>query len=188
MAVRREPAVRFFTESTRRLGEHAAAAGVRHHIVLSIVGIDRVRTGYYLGKLAQERVARDGAVPVTVQRATQFHELARHIIRRATFGPLALVPAMRIQPIAAAAVAVHLADLAEGPPLGRAPDLGGPQPDRLPVLARALMRAQPRRALVVPVPIPGPAGRAIRKGGLLLGVDGVVRGPSFVDWLASQER
>jgi uncharacterized protein YbjT (DUF2867 family) len=181
----RKQARTFFQVSTERLGEYAAAAGVAHHIVLSIVGIDRVSTGYYAGKLAQERALLNGPVPATVQRATQFHEYARYLIKQTSFGPLFLVPAMRLQPIATSAVAAQLADAAEAGPVGRAPDVGGPRPEHLAELARALLRARRRRALVVPVPVPGSNGRAMRDGALLIGPTGVARGPSFVDWLGT---
>jgi uncharacterized protein YbjT (DUF2867 family) len=184
---RKTAAVRYFVESTRLLGRLGAEAGVGHHVVLSIVGVDKVPFGYYVGKLAQERAALDGPVPATVLRATQFHEFAGQALQRLRLGPIGLVPAMRSQPIAAAAVATALTEIAEKPARhGRAPDIGGPAVEWMPDLARRLVRHQRRRRLVVPLPLPGATGRAMRGDGLLLDDRGVARGPSFDEWLAGR--
>ncbi|MFC6258469.1 SDR family oxidoreductase, partial [Kocuria oceani] len=94
-------ATRFFTEVTRHLLAAERAAGVGHHLVLSIVGLDDAPYGYYAGKAAQERLVQAGEVPWTLLRATQFHEFAGQVHERMRLGPVALVPAMRSQPIAA---------------------------------------------------------------------------------------
>src|SRR5690625_2609464 len=78
----RRPATRFFTTVSRRLQEAGAAAGVRHLVTLSIVGVDRVGLGYYQGKLAQEAVASSGPVPGTVLRAAKYNEFAEPTIAR----------------------------------------------------------------------------------------------------------
>lgn len=176
----------YFVESTRLVGRLAAAAGVRHHVVLSIVGIDAVAFPYYQAKLRQERAVLAGPVPATVLRTTQFHEFVGQVLRRGRRGPVALVPSMLIQPVAAAEVAQALADLVDEGPAGRAPDVGGPRPERLPRLARRLLAYRGERAVVVPVRSPGRAGRAMRSGALLLDEHGVVRGPDFAHWLAAQ--
>ncbi|BCJ51587.1 hypothetical protein Asp14428_30620 [Actinoplanes sp. NBRC 14428] len=111
--MKREVAVGFFERAGRNLVAAAGKAGVRHHVVLSIVGIDRVKTGYYQGKLRQEEVVRDGGVPWSVLRATQFHEFAGQLLERLP-GPVALVPAMKVQPIAVREVAEALVKLAVG--------------------------------------------------------------------------
>jgi uncharacterized protein YbjT (DUF2867 family) len=183
--LQREAAVAFFEGTTRRVMDLAARAGVRHHVVLSIVGIDAVPTGYYAGKLAQERAALAGPVPATVLRATQFHEFVGQMLGRLRRGPLAAVPMMLMQPIAAREVAAALADVAESAPAGRAADIGGPRHERLADLARVLVRARRQRVAVVPLWVPGAAGRGMRNGALTLGDDGVVRGPGFREWLTA---
>lgn len=183
---RTKTAVEYFDRSTKLLGRLGAAAGVGHHIVLSIVGIDRLKFGYYEGKLAQERAALDGPVPATVLRATQFHEFAGQNLDRLRLGRFAFVPTMRSQPIAAAEVATALADIAERPAAGRLPDIGGPKVEWMPDLARATARHRGQRVTVVPLRIPGKAGRGLREGSILLDETGVVRGPAFADWLANQ--
>lgn len=87
----------FFQTATQNLIDAGQRAGVTHHLVLSIVGIDRVDLGYYKGKRVQERVALAGAVPTTVLRATQFYEFAGQMLARG--GPFAIVPRMTTQPI-----------------------------------------------------------------------------------------
>jgi uncharacterized protein YbjT (DUF2867 family) len=182
----RERAVRYFTGSTETVGRLGAAAGVGHLVVLSIVGCERVTFGYYQGKVAQERAALDGPVPATVLRATQFHEFARQSLSRFRLGPVALVPGMWCQPIAASEVAVALADIAEKPAVdGRAPDIGGPEIEWLPDMARAVSECLGPRTHIMPLRMPGPIGCAMRGDGLLLDSGGVARGPSFQEWLAA---
>jgi hypothetical protein len=84
----------FFTAATRNLVAAERTSGVGHHVALSVVGIDVIDTGYYAGKLAQEREVSTGAVPWSVQGATQFHEFASQVLQKTTVGPIALVPKM----------------------------------------------------------------------------------------------
>jgi uncharacterized protein YbjT (DUF2867 family) len=183
--LRRRTAVRWFGASTRRLLSAEREAGVQHHVLLSVVGIDRVDSGYYAGKREQEQVALAGSVPVTVLRATQFHEFPGQLLERSGLGPLAVVPRMQVQPVAAAEVGAALAELALGPAVGRAPDLAGPEVHDLVELVRRVVRARGGRQRVVPLRVPGTAGRRMRDGGLLPegpGRRGVV---TFDQWLAA---
>ncbi len=158
--VRRRSAVRFFETAGRHLLAAEERAGVRHHVALSIVGVDRVDWGYYEGKRRQEDLVRAGAVPWTVLRATQFHEFPAQLLARVP-GPVAPVPRMRVQPVAVREVAVVLAELATGPALGDAPELAGPREESVPDMARRLLSARGSHRLVVPVRLPGAAGRAM---------------------------
>ncbi len=103
--------VAFFTAATKNLLAAGAEAGVGHHVVLSIVGIDRVPFGYYEGKRRQERLVADSRLPWTVLRATQFHEFPAQLLTRMR-GPFLAVPRMESATIAAREVAEHLVDLA----------------------------------------------------------------------------
>lgn len=181
---RRRVAVEFFTTATSHLLVAASRAGVRHHVVLSIVGVDRVDTGYYAGKLAQERLALAGTVPVSVLRSTQFHEFVPQVLA-AVPGPVAVVPSMRTQPVAAREVAAALVELARGPALGRAPDIAGPEEHSLPDLARRFLRARGQRRLVVPLRGPVAASRAAAGGALLPTGPGPRGRQTFDEWLAS---
>ena len=111
---RRATAVAFFTTVTRHLLAAGQRAGVRHHVALSIIGIDRVESGYYAGKQAQEQAVLSGPLPATVLHTTQFHEFAAQVLALVP-GPVAPVPVLRVQPVAAREVAAALADLALAP-------------------------------------------------------------------------
>lgn len=177
-------ATAFFTAVSRRLQEVGARCGVSHIVTLSIVGIDRVPGwGYYEGKVAQEAVALGGPVPGTLLRATQFHEFPGQVLDQYPTGPFAVCPRMRVQPVAASTVADRLVELAAGPPVGRAEDLGGPEPADLRDLARRLLRRRGSRAVLVPLPVPGKVGRALSGGALLPGPGARLAGPTFDEWL-----
>ncbi|MBB3674384.1 uncharacterized protein YbjT (DUF2867 family) [Modestobacter versicolor] len=178
--------VAFFRAATENLLAAEQAAGVGHHVALSIVGIDGETSGYYAGKVVQEQVLAAGPVPWTLLRATQFHELVPQLLGRLTFGPVAVVPEMRTAPIAAAEVATALVRLAEGAPRGRVADLGGPEEARLADLARRWSVAGGQRRRVVQVPLPGGSGRRMRDGSLLP-APGADRGrQTFAEWLADR--
>src|SRR6185312_6881175 len=136
-----EASVTFFGTSSATLLAAEKAAGVSHHIALSIVGIDGFRSGYYAGKLEQERVVMNGPVAWTILRATQFHEFAAQLLGRASFGSFALMPVGRLQPVAASEVAASLVHLAEANQLGRAADLAGPREESLVEMARGYLAA-----------------------------------------------
>lgn len=171
--LRKGASVRFFEAATRALLD----AEVPHVVALSIVGADRVRSGYYAGKLRQEEVLLGSGRPVTLLRSTQFHEFAGQLLERSRIGPLRPVPRMRVQPVAAAAVAAALAELAVGPAQGRVADLAGPDVHELVHLARRVAT----RGRVVPLPVPGSM-----RTGLLGGPGARVAGPTFDAWLAEQ--
>lgn len=175
--------VAFFEAATRHLLEAGAAAGVRHHVALSIVGCDRVDMGYYRGKRRQEELVAAGDVPWTVLRAAQFHEFAGQLVDRSPLG-VALAPRMPSQPIAAAEVAEALVALALGEPQGRAPDLAGPQPERMDRMVRAELRRRGSRRWVLPLPMAGKVGRQVRDGGLLPGPGARLGSVPFEQWLA----
>lgn len=179
----RKASVAFFTATTQNLLAAEERAGVGHHVVLSIVGVDRVDFGYYEGKRAQEQLALDGPVPATVLRATQFHDFAEQLLARSP-GPVAFIPQMTSQTVDTRDVAGELVRLAVAPPQGRAADLAGPEVHSIPALARRVAKARGLKRAVVGVPIPGSAGKAMRTGGLLPTTDGPRGAIRFEDWLA----
>ena len=137
---RRAAAERFFTAATTHLRDAAAAAGVGHYVLLSIVGVDRVDLGYYAGKRRQEQLLAAGRVPWTVLRATQFHEFAEQVLERLR-GPVAVIPAMRSRPVAVAEVADALVEaVITGPVDGYATELAGPEVLWLADMARLVLR------------------------------------------------
>ncbi|TDO37407.1 SDR family oxidoreductase [Paractinoplanes brasiliensis] len=173
----RKKAIDFFETTTRHLLAAEERSHVRHHVVLSIVGVDRVDSGYYAGKRRQEELALAGPIPATVLRATQFHEFAAQLIARVP-GPVKVVPSMLTRPVAAADVAAELVLLAEGPAQGLATDLAGPEVLKMPAMVRRVARGK----LVLTVP----AGRAMSGGGLLPAGDFRRGEVTFDEWVAGR--
>jgi uncharacterized protein YbjT (DUF2867 family) len=180
----RRRATTFFETSTRNLLDAEERQGVKHHVLLSIVGIDRVGLGYYRAKLAQEDLVRQGSVPWTILRATQFHEFAAQMLGD---GPVAAVPSMLSQPVAAQDVADELVRLAAAPATGMATELAGPREEHVPDMVRRLGSARGRRPLVVTLPLPGTTGRGMRTGALLPTSPGPRGKQTFEQWLQDQK-
>ena len=181
----RRRATAFFETSTRHLLEAEERQGVGHHVLLSIVGIDRVGLGYYRAKHAQETLVRQGPVPWTILRSTQFHEFAGQMLGD---GPVAVVPSMLSRPVAAWEVADELARLATAAAAGMAPEISGPREERVPDMARRLASARGRRTLVLTAPLPGATGRGMRTGGLLPTHPGPRGTLTFDEWLDDATR
>ncbi len=183
VTVRASAAVRFFEAATGNLVAAAARTGVGHVVALSIVGIDDVALGYYVGKRAQERVVTTGPVPWTVLRATQFHEFPGQLLDRSP-GPVAVVPSMLSAPVAAAEVGAHLADLVHAGPQGMAVPIAGPENRQMVDLARRVLAATGRHRLVVPLRAPGALGRALASGALVPSGPSVRGVQTFDEYLA----
>lgn len=178
----------FFETVTRRLHAVEIDLGIRHHLALSIVGIDQAAYGYYAAKLHHEQVLADSTVPWTLLRATQFHEFTEQTVQRFGFGPVVVVPTLRSQTVAAREVAERLVDLACGEPVGRATDLAGPEPLRMAAGVRALLQHRGSRRKVLELPVPGGMGRAMRHGALLPGPGAELGRLTFAAWLADRPR
>ncbi|MHA6626169.1 SDR family oxidoreductase [Pseudonocardia sichuanensis] len=149
----------------RVLVDAGAATGQPHVVYISIVGVDRIPLGYYRIKQQVEAVLQESGLPVTIQRATQFHELFLEATRMLSRSPLVPVPAgVWFQPIAADEVAARLVTLASGEPRGRVPDIGGPDVHRGEDLVRACLHRLGKRRLVVPIPARGRTVSAYRAG------------------------
>lgn len=186
----RAKAIEFFTTATGNLTAAAARAGVSQLIILSIVGVDRIPFGYYEGKLAQENAARASGVPTTILRATQFHEFAEQNLGRVP-GPIALIPRMRVASVASSEVADELVRLATfaSPDAAASVDsiveFAGPETLELVDLARRVARVRRMRTLVIPLTLPGAAGRPMASGALLPQGDDCRTGTiTFTDWLS----
>ncbi len=146
-------------------GNLLTAAGNQHIVYVSIVGIDRIPIGYYRHKLACERLVEESGRPWTVLRATQFHDLIVMGLRLLARSPVVPVPTgIAFQPCDVRDVSERLAVLAAGPPVGRAPDFGGPAVLSADELARIYLRALGKRRALMPVRLPGKAFRAMRAG------------------------
>jgi uncharacterized protein YbjT (DUF2867 family) len=143
----------FFEKSGRNLLAAEAAAGVGHHVALSVVGTDRLlASGYFRAKMAQEKLIKASPVPYTLVRATQFFEFVGSIAQLATEGQTVRVPPVLMQPIAADDVAAVMADVALARPLNGTFDLAGPEPIRQDDLVRQFLKAtaDPRKVAADP--------------------------------------
>lgn len=179
-------AIEFFTAATGNLITTAADAGVRHMVLLSIVGIDRIPYDYYAGKIAQEKLVQASAMPWTILRATQFHEFAEQMFARAKVGPLHIAPRARTQPVAADEVGRRLAELAVGGAQGRVRDLAGPREEQLADMVRAVARRTGYRGWIPALNVPGPQMAGMRSGKALPGPDADLGTQTFEEWLAAR--
>lgn len=170
-------------DGTRRLFDAEARAGVRHHVAISIVGIDDVAFSYYRAKRAQEQVVEQGRVGWTLVRATQFHELLDWLFTITARAGIVPAPRFPVAPVDARVVARVLADAAEAGPDGRLAPVAGPQAEPLGELARDWARVRRRRVLALAPPLPRAARRALVGGALVPGEGAIRRGPSFGEWL-----
>jgi uncharacterized protein YbjT (DUF2867 family) len=119
--------LQFFETSERNLLPAEAAAGVRYHVALSIVGIDRSDNGYFRAKVAQEKLIKASGIPYTIIRSTQFMEFLRAIADSSTDGNLVRISPGLFQPIAAADVAAVVADVALAAPRNGVIEIAGPE-------------------------------------------------------------
>ena len=117
----------FFETSGRNLLAAEAAAGVRHHVALSIVAIDRTDNGYFRAKVAQEKLITASGIPYTIVRSTQFLEFLRGIADMSADGNLVKLPPVLFQPIASDDVAANVADVALAPPRNGIVEIAGPE-------------------------------------------------------------
>jgi uncharacterized protein YbjT (DUF2867 family) len=182
--IEQSAATQFFTCAAGALQRVGSEQGVKHIVALSIVGIDKTSYGYYAAKREHERATMNGPIPSTVMRATQFHEFPAQVIARTRRGSEARVFDLRVQTVAARCVAEVLIELAEGAPLGRAPDLAGPQEADLVDLARKFLR---QCGLSIAVHPDAETVAGIPPGALLPEAGARIQGPGFDEWLASDD-
>ncbi|MEV5388492.1 SDR family oxidoreductase [Streptomyces sp. NPDC052721] len=145
-----EKAIPFFRTTTANLLRAAEQAGVGHIVLLSIVGIDRVPdVDYYNAKVVQEALVREGPIPYSIVRATQFMEFIDKIVDWTSDSDSVRLPTTRLQPIAVGEVVDTLARVATGPPLNDTLSVAGPDVFPLDELGRLTLRARHDRRSVV---------------------------------------
>lgn len=143
-------ALRFFEAAGRRLLAAGTAAGVQHHLALSIVGTDRLQAiDYFRAKKMQEDLIEASGIPFTILRSTQFFEFIAGVVQDGATDDVVISPALA-QPVSGIDVAEVLADLATGASLDRTIEVAGPEQLRLSDLAAAVLTAyeDPRRLIV----------------------------------------
>ena len=140
----------FFQTSARNLAVAAAAAGVKHHVALSVVGADRLpESGYLRAKLVQEELIKASGIPYTILRSTQFFEFIGRIADSAAEGDVIRLSPALFQPIAADDVSAALAELAIGQPLNKIVEVAGSEALPLDKFARKLLSARGDKRRVV---------------------------------------
>src|SRR5215210_2880669 len=179
-----QEATSFFTTSARHLHEAGAEAGVKRIVLVSIIGIERFKTGYNAAKLAQEEAALAGPIPTRILRAAQFHEFVGQLVDWGRQGEVAYVAAMQTQVIAARAVAEMLAELVlDSEPTGPTLEIAGPRPERLVDLARLVVAHRGESLEVHETTEFFPEGELYDSGAALPGPDARLAGPTFEEWL-----
>src|SRR5216117_888651 len=175
----------FFETSGRNLLAAEAAAGVGHHVALSVVGTDRLlASGYFRAKMAQENLIKASSIPYTIVRATQFFEFVKGIADFSTEGNKIRLPTALIQPMAADDVASAVGRIATGAPVNGTVEVGGPEKFRLDELVRQFLPARKDPREVVADPQALYYGVKLSENTLLPG-DGAPLGETrFEDWLS----
>jgi uncharacterized protein YbjT (DUF2867 family) len=174
----------FFETSGHNLVATEAAAGVGHHVALSVVGTDRLLTsGYFRAKLAQEALVQASPIPYTIVRATQFFEFVGAIAQLATDGQTVRVPPVLMQPIAADDVAAVVADAALAEPLNGTVEVAGPEPIRQDDLVRQFLDATRDPRTVIADPKALYYGIAVTDQSLAPGERPRLGPTRFADWL-----
>ncbi|MCY9783767.1 NAD(P)H-binding protein [Nocardiopsis sp. EMB25] len=183
-AADRSTAVDHLGTMTRNLLAAEERAGVRHHVLLSIVGIHRVGGNpHYAAKREQERLVAEGRVPWTIVPATQFHDFAAMVASWTERDGVAQIAPLLVQPVAPADVADVLAEVAPGQPRGHHADLAGPEPQDLVDMARRTHQAQGRQVTLVPT-WSGAFDTEMAGNVLLPGQGARIAPTTFADWLA----
>ena len=174
----------FFKTSTGNLLKYETAAGVRHHVALSVVGSDRLPdSGYLRAKVAQEKLITESSIPYSIVRATQFFEFVNRIADSATDGNTIRLPPVRFQPMAADDVANAVARVAMGPPLNRIVEIGGPEQFRFDELIRLSLSARNDPREVIADPHARYFGTELSERSLVPDDDALLGATHFEDWL-----
>lgn len=178
------PARAFFESAARNLAAAERQAGVGHHVILSVVGTERMQdSGYFRAKLAQERLVEQAGIPFTIVRATQFFEFLGAIAASGVSGDRVRLPGVSFQPIAAADVADAVVDAALAPPRSGMVEIAGPE--RLPMsdlVARYLAGIHDARQVVTD-PSAGYFGSPIDDATLVPGSGPRIGATRLDDWL-----
>jgi uncharacterized protein YbjT (DUF2867 family) len=175
----------FFQTSTGTLLAAERKAGTKHHVVLSIVGADRLPdSGYMRAKVAQERLVANGGVPYTIIRATQFFEFLGGIADSNTTDGTVRLPSAHLQPIAVSDLAVAVADVAEGSPSDGVVEVAGPEAVGLDALVRRVLSAAGDPRPVITDDSVRYYGAHLDDASLTPGLDARIAATRLDDWLS----
>ena len=184
-----EAVLKFFETSGRNLLAAEAAAGVGHHVALSVVGTDRLlQSGFFRAKMVQENLIKDSKIPYTIVQSTQFFEFVGAIAQFSTVGQTVLLPPALAQPIGADDVAAAMADVAVGAPVNGTIEIAGPE--RIPLdqlVGRFLTATQDPREVVTDAHARY-FGIEVNDQSLTPGNNARIGPTRFEDWLSSMPR
>ena len=184
-----DAALRFFETSGRNLLAAGAAAGVRHHVGLSIVGADRLpECGYFRAKLAQENLIRASKIPYTILRATQFFEFVDAVVDSSADGQIVRLSPALFQPVASDDVAAALADVTLAAPINGVVELAGPERFSLDEFGRRYLTATMDRRKVVADVHARYFGAELNDRSLTPGNNPRLGSARFEDWLRRLRR
>jgi len=174
----------FFETTGRNLAAAEQAAGVGHHVALSVVGTERLlASGYFRAKMAQENLIRAAGIPFTIVRATQFFEFVGAIAQSGIVGDTSRLPHTLMQPIAAADVSAAMADAALSPPINGMIEIAGPDPIAMDDLAREYFAATGGTQEVTTDPTATYFGTPVNDQSLTPGPNPRLGPTRFQDWL-----
>ena len=177
--------LKFFETSTGNLLKAEAAAGVGHHVALSVVGTDRLsESGYFRAKIAQEKLIRSSSIPYSIVHATQFFEFLKRIADDATDGDTIRLAPVLIQPMAAEDVASAVARVSVGSPVNGIVEVAGPQQFRLDELIRRVLSERDDPRQVIADPHAPYAGAQLGERTLVPGDDAKLTETRLDDWLS----
>ncbi len=178
--------LKFFETSTRNLLSYEAAAGVGHHVALSVVGTDRLSgSGYFRAKIAQEKLIKESSTPYSIVHATQFFEFLKGLADISVVGGKVHLPPVLFQPMAAEDVASGVARVAVGPPTDGIVEIAGPEQFRVVELVRRRLASLKDPREVVADPHARYDGAEVGERTLLPGKEASLGELRFADWLKS---
>jgi uncharacterized protein YbjT (DUF2867 family) len=176
--------MKFFETSTRNLLSYEAAAGVGHHVALSVVGSEHLlESGYFRAKIAQENLIKGSSIPYSIVRATQFFEFVKGIADVSVIGDKVRLPGVLFQPMAAEDVATAVARVAAEAPVNGTVEIGGPEQFRLDELVRRRLSQLNDSREVLADPNARYSGAKVDERTLLPGKDARLGETSFETWL-----
>ncbi|EEA02785.1 NmrA family protein [Burkholderia sp. H160] len=178
----------FFETSGRNLFAAEREAGVAHHVALSVIGTDRLaQSGYFRGKIAQEKLIRESDVPFTIVHSTQFFEFLGGILHSGSEGDVIRLSPADFQPISSDDVAAAVTELSTGDPLNGIVEIAGPQRVRLADLVQRFARANNDLRAVIEDPTARYFGASLQEDTLLPGANVRLGAVNFDEWFSNAQ-
>jgi uncharacterized protein YbjT (DUF2867 family) len=177
--------LKFFQTSTGNLLTYEGAAGVGHHVALSVVGTQKLaESGYFRAKIAQEKLIEESSIPYTIVQATQFFEFLKGLADISMVGDKVHLPPVLFQPMATEDVATAVGRIAVGPPQNGIVEIGGPEQFRVDELVRRRLASLKDSREVIPDPNARYSGAKIGDTTLVPGKNARLGETRFESWLA----